>query len=118
MTAMMDESGAAVLTTRMQMAMVAWYPHFVVNQNFNMANENTILTSVLQSYPLGNNHEKHTQCINASALAEGRSPSPVNCHWTIGPLITSLHPLDSGYVIDSCPWTFCPLITCFHPPMA
>jgi hypothetical protein len=37
-TAMMDESGAAVLTTRMQMAMVAWYPHFV-------------------SYPLGKNHE-------------------------------------------------------------
>jgi hypothetical protein len=51
-TAMMDESGAAVLTTDVQMYMVSWYPHFVVNQNFNMANENTILTSVLQSYPL------------------------------------------------------------------
>ena len=51
-TAMMDESGAAVLTIDLQIDMVSWYPHFVVNGNFNMTNENTILTSGLQSYPL------------------------------------------------------------------
>ena len=50
-TTNVKQSGAAILSTDMQIDMVSWYPHFVVNENFNMTNENTILTSVLQSYP-------------------------------------------------------------------